>query len=266
MIQHEQVHSGDENEIHAVATSMLARRRWQLVAADDLAHSAEQLLRDGVVGNAGLAVLNAYTQALYRACAGLDGLERQQRGFIDLFQYLQDCAWRFAGDLGTEERAEVVNQALAEIYYRFIEHGDPARYTAVRNPNAFLWLSVQQLRNVIRKWHNNALPPWDVATELRPGPAEHEPEHFMAGRELSEQVRLCFARSLQHHKKARLQLLVVWMRYIEGMEYADIGTRLDMSVANVRVLHSRGLGQLRKDPQWHILGHEIGLAEVPIQH
>lgn len=262
MAQHEQEHSIREPEIRAAAAALLARRRWKLVSADELARRAVPLLADGIPVSHQLLML-AYTQALYRACAGLDGYERQQRGYTDLFQYLHDCSWRLASELAPDERAEVANQAIAEIYYRFAEHGEHTHYTPVRNPASFLWLAVRQLRNIIRKWRSDALPPWNEVTEQQPSPAEDQPEHLTAERELRLRVRQCFLRSLQQHRRAKLQLWVVWMRQIEGLEYPEIGARLDMTVANVRVLHSRGLDQLRDDPEWRTLGQEVGLIEEP---
>jgi DNA-directed RNA polymerase specialized sigma24 family protein len=263
MALYEREPANGEPEIRAVAAAMLAQRRWQLLSADELVRGVERLHNGSTPRNIPLTVLLIYTQALYRACAGLDGYERQQRGYADLFHYLHDCSWRFAADLAPDERAEVTNQTIAEIYYRFSEQGDHTHYTPVRNPAAFLWVAVRQLRNAIRKWRNDALPPWDAATEQQPGPAEDQPEHLLAEQELRARVRLCFLRSLQQQRKAKLQLWVVWMKQIDGFEYSEISARLDMTVSNVRVLHSRGLDQLRKNQEWRTLGYEVGLIEEP---
>jgi DNA-directed RNA polymerase specialized sigma24 family protein len=53
------------------------------------------------------------------------------------------------------------------------------------------------------------------------------------------------------------------MKQIDGFEYSEISARLDMTVSNVRVLHSRGLDQLRKNQEWRTLGYEVGLIEEP---
>jgi len=238
---------------------MLEQRRWQLVSADELVRGVKGLPGDGISRDIRHMLFLIYTRALHRACAGLDGSERQQRGYADLFRYVHDCSWRFAADLSPDERAEVANQALAEIYYRFAEQSDHARYTPVRNPDAFLLVALQKLRNVIRKWQRDTLPPWEAATEQQPGPTQNEPERYTADRELRRRVRQCFVRSLQQHKRAKLQLWVVWMKQIDDLEYTEISARLDMTVSNARVLHSRGLDQLRNDPEWRALGYEVGL-------
>jgi len=252
-----------EPGIRAVAVAMLAQRRWKLVSADELVRGVEQLYDASTPHNIPLTILMVYTQALYRACAGLDGYERQQRGYADLFQYLHDSSWRFAADLAPDERVEVSNQTIAEIYYRFAEQGDHTQYTPVRNPAAFLWLALRQLRNAIRKWRNDALLPWDAVTEEQPSPAEDQPEHVLAKQELRTRIRQCFLCALQQHPKAKLQLWVVWMKQIDGFEYSEIGAKLDMTVSNVRVLHSRGLDQLRQDQEWRTLAYEVGLIEEP---
>ena len=80
-----------------------------------------------------------------------------------------------------------------------------------------------------------------------------------------EQVRQYFAESPRRYPRAKLQLLVVWIRHIEGLDYETIVARLTMSVTKVRVLYARSCARLRKDRRWRIFAEELGMIEAADQ-
>ena len=91
-------------KVRAAAT-LLAARGWRLLTADELAGRVTALL-GGEVADPSTAVMHAYSETLYRACAGAEGDERQGLGCAELFRYLFDITVAVARDLSEEERAD----------------------------------------------------------------------------------------------------------------------------------------------------------------
>ncbi len=263
MTQDEQ--ENPEQAVRVAARAFLSQSRWRLLSEAELAFRASALLGDDRSSNPGWAVLHVYAEALYGACASLEGPARQEAAYAELFGYLYAASFRFAPELSPDEREEVANQTVAEIFYRLAERHGLQPPAGVRDPGAFLAVATQQLRNVVRKWRRDVVLPWDEVA------GEHE---LAAGGDLAQEavdrdfrlrVRQCFERCLRRYPRARFQLWVVWMKEIDGLDYQAIGMALSMTVANVRVRHSRGLDRLRDDPEWRNLGREAGLltAEAP---
>jgi DNA-directed RNA polymerase specialized sigma24 family protein len=175
---------------------------------------------------------------------------------------LYDVALRFANDLPANERTEIVDQTIVELFCRLVGSPDAQQPAAIRNPGAFLAVAAQQLRNVVRKWRRDILSCWDEWAERQVGSLADDPEQRAAEREFRQRVRQCFARSLQRHPRARLQLWVVWRKQVDALDYPEISAELNMTIRNVRVLHTRGLGHLRGDAEWRDLALESGLIEV----
>jgi DNA-directed RNA polymerase specialized sigma24 family protein len=104
----------------------------------------------------------------------------------------------------------------------------------------------------------------DSADEMRSAHwAEDELYLGMAQREQTEQVRTAFSRALERHPRARLQLMVVWLHTVEGIDYQTIAANLDISIANARVLYSRGRSRLRDNADLQALAAEESLTDLP---
>jgi RNA polymerase sigma factor (sigma-70 family) len=259
MVQHEWDIAERRAKLRASVVGILSQRGWRLLTIEELARRADDLLGEDAAEDVGWAVIRAYTQALYQACAGLEGDDRQQRGFEELFRYLHDMSWRYAKDLAADERNEVTNQAIIELYCRLVEPLGTDGRAGIRVPGALLAVAIQQLRNVIRQWRRSIRVEWSMRAEIQDIPAWNGPEQYAADSEFRRRVRQCFERTLRLHPRAKLQLSVVWMRHIQGVDYATISAELNMTTANVRVLCSRGLNLLRNDSAWRSLGSELGL-------
>ncbi len=246
----------------AATARILTRRGWSLVAEAEMVAQVVRLLAEGAFTDAGLAILRVYSQALYYACSGAEGVERQETAYQELSCYLHDVSWRMASDLAPDEREELVNQTLAELFYRLAGQGAARKLSAVREPGAFLAVAIQQLRNVARRWRRDnvifgdtLVDGWEFTAE-----ADERPEYLTENHELRRRVKQCFLNSLRRHPRARVQLWVVWLRTVLGVDYETIGARYGLSVENIRILHSRGLKNLRTDPAWNELACESGLS------
>lgn len=254
-----QVQLERETELRAAAARILAQRGWSLLSIDELVSGGATLLEESAFTNPSAAVLHLYAHVLYRACMGLEGHERQQTAYLELFRYVYDLARHLAGDLSREEREELANHVIAEVFYRLSEAGG-ARLRPVREPGAFLAVAIQQLRNTVRRWRRDPFT-WEEPDEYHPAREADQPEEMAVRQELREHVLGCFSRALHRYPRARLQLMVVWLRHMGGIDYQTISERLHMTVPNIRVLYTRGASKLRKDSEWRALAQEMGLLE-----
>jgi len=263
MVKADHVEELDELHIRSSVEVMLAQRGWRLLSADDLARRVAALLREGFAGSAGAAALHVYAETLYHACSNTEGHERQQLAYTELLRYLYDVSFRFAHELPRDEREEVVCQTLAELAERLIAQPGTHGPTEVRIPGAFLAVAAQQLRNVVRRWRNiRFVAGEDAILQVEAG-TEGDPVARMADQELMRSVQQCFAQAQQRYPRAKIQLMVLWLRHIDGLDYEMIAVKLLMTVANVRVLHARGIERLRHDPDWIALSIDIGLTAAP---
>jgi DNA-directed RNA polymerase specialized sigma24 family protein len=259
----EQAEELNEVEIRSTVEAMLAQRGWKLLSADDLTHRAVALLRADFTGSAGAAALHVYAETLYHACCGTEGRERRQLAYVELLRYLYDASFRFAHELSRDEREEVVHQALAELAERLAVQPGTHAPAEVRSPGAFLAVAAQQLRNVVRRWRSIRFVADEEAINQVEAGAEDDPAARASAHELAHRVQQCFAQAQQRYPRAKIQLVVVWMRDIDDLDYETIAAKLLMTVANVRVLHARGMDRLRNDPDWIALGMDIGLTAAP---
>lgn len=259
----------DEPGIYAVVERMLRRNGWRLLEAADLA--ARVSARRGAGGGGELsetegAAIYCYAEALYLAFAGHEGEERQREAYHEMLRYLYRAAYRLAPELSADEREEIVYTVVAELYYRTAPGG-------VRVAGAFIAIALQQARNALRRWRGAAgrllaepelaEPDDEGGAGRHAGGPEDELYQGVARGERIEQIRGAFARALDAHPRARLQLLVVWLRAVEELDYQTIAERLEMSVANVRVLYSRGRSRLQSSVELRALADEDSLIAMP---
>jgi DNA-directed RNA polymerase specialized sigma24 family protein len=280
----ESLHDGGAT--YAIVARMLRLNDWHLISAQALAAQVIARLR-GDSGHAPPAlpagasraaspvdgaVIACYAETLYRAFAGQEGEERQRAAYTELLRYIYRVTHRYAPELAPDEREEIAHTVVAELYYRMV----PAQ--GVRIPGAFIAIALQQTRNALRRWRGAArhiLPPIeeraepgesadDPADDVRGGRwAEDELYLSTAQREQTEQVRTAFSRTMQRHPRAKIQLLVVWLHVVEGVDYQTIAANLGISIANARVLYSRGRSRLRDDADLQALAAEERLTDVP---
>lgn len=268
-LRHERLPEG--NTVDEVVAQMLRHNDWHLVSAGILSAQANARLQaDTTVAQIAPLVISCYAELLYRAFCGQDGEERQRAAYNELLRYIYRLSRRYGPELMEDEREEIAGIVIAELYDHTVSG------QGVRKPGAFIAIVLQQTRNVLRSWRGAArrLPlsldagiAQEVGTDSGPGWAQRligaeDAVHAQMERyEQTARIRTAFAAAVERSPRARLQLLVVWLHALAGLDYADIATSLGVSVPNARVLYNRGKRRLREDPELRVLAAEIKLID-----
>lgn len=243
-----------------LAAQLIARNRWRLLAADELAArtAAELRLRPDLDGEqlAERLMTALYVEALYGACSRAEGDLRWERGYEELTAYL--------GGVARVKYPDVAEDAAAMALLATIEKFDDCR-----NPRAFLLFALQRLWTCVRRLRRqdaprgvsldqptrdeNESPLGERIEDHADGPAE-----LTAAVELTAEVKQAAAAFRVAHPRARDQFAALYLKYIDELSDGEIAERLGTTVANVHVLRSRARQRLRDDPAWQQLAAEAG--------
>ena len=128
-----------QSEVSALETTcaravdrLLARHRWRIVDRDELIRRACAQVVAGTTSDPGRAAVYVYSQALYAACSGAEGEERQRAAYAELYRYLFDLArWRYA-----DVCEDAARRATEATWLNFAR---------CRHPGAFLAFAIQHL-------------------------------------------------------------------------------------------------------------------------
>lgn len=238
-----------------------------MLGAEALAHRAEGHLCAGVASDARRAAFHAYCLALYEACSGGEGSERQELGYTELHRYLHDSARARYGDACDD----VAQRALVQVFTSF---------DRCRQPGAFLAFALQHLLDAARAVRRQEAPRGPSLSspaieggdeglgDLLADPRQPDPAVAL----LDDERRVRLARYaddyLRAHPRARDQVAALWLKYIEGMDDEAIGRRLGKTVNNVYILRSRAVARLQSEPDWRAFARECGIMvehTVPAQ-
>ncbi|HEU4326832.1 MAG TPA: sigma-70 family RNA polymerase sigma factor [Roseiflexaceae bacterium] len=237
---------GLNDRLLAIAQQLIARNDWQLMdAADLVGHAqAESDLDQQSDKQIERVLKRIYSQALYVACRGIEGSDRQWRGFDELSRYLHCVAKGYCSDAG-DAVDDLVQTALQDIW---------AHIGEVRNPQSFLIWAFWWLRNAITEWrrrdrNDSSLDQLIGGTdtsliELIPNPEGNPLERLLA-REGYDGLWQRVEELGRQHRRAAVQFQAVLLTYRDGLEVEEIAARLGVSVPQVYVLRSRGLKKLR---------------------
>jgi RNA polymerase sigma factor (sigma-70 family) len=202
--------------------------------------------------------INTYCRdALYPACLGEQGLQRQERAFTELAMYLHRLAyWRWP-----QVAEDAVQEALLIIY---------KKVDRCRNPGAFLAFAIQQLRDAARKSmrvETRTLSLDDllerdlygnISADEGVGSMEEEGvEKAVLYADLRRQFVTLIEDMRLENPRAHRQLDAVWLRYFRELSNEEIATVLETTPEEVSVLISRGLKKLRGDKRLRELAEEI---------
>lgn len=194
--------------------------------------------------------ISIYCQAaLYPACQGTQGAERQKRGFEELSRYLYRLAehrWPDVAEDATQEALLVVYRQIGQCRY----------------PAAFLAFAIQRLRDAARK-HTRTQPASSLEELLEDG-AHKEPALAETSVETSthaamvrQGLRARLQAIMQQNPRAHRQWEAVRLRYFEELRNEEIAVALGTTAENVSVLINRALEKLRTDKALVDLANEL---------
>ncbi len=234
--------------------SVIARHNWTLVDATELTRRVVAYVCSGETSDPRRAAIYAYSLALYQACSGAEGEDRQNRGYTELSDYLHAVALR-RYPAGCED---AVQQALETIFTSF---------DRCRKPGAFLAFALQHVLDATRalqrqdrrhsNWRLHPPGPCDAPSdEALADPECEDPCARALELEQRKRIHQRAAEFIREHPRASYQFRALWLKYINGLDDVTISQRLGKPLANVYVLRCRVIKRLRSHPQWQALMNE----------
>jgi DNA-directed RNA polymerase specialized sigma24 family protein len=230
----------------AIAERLAAAYRWQLLTTADLtelvlaefhydiaAHSTPEI--EGTTSA-------VYIEAMYIACSGAEGAERQEQGYSELFASLSGIARKKYPDVADE----AAQMALVATFEGFKD---------CRNPRAFLlfaqqrlWTSVRQLRR-----HESSAASLDrtlgdgstTVGSLIADPGA-DPQALLLKREQAEATAHAFTHARAARPRAVEQFRAFELRHRYGLSDDEIAAHMGKTKSQVQVLVSRAATKLRE--------------------
>lgn len=236
----------------------LARHRSQLLERHFFLQQTLDHLRAGVASSAHRAATWTYSCALYQACSGKEGTQRQELAYSELFRYLYDCAyWRYR-----DICADVTQHALERIFRAF---------ERVRHPGTFLAFALQQLRDAARAIRRKDSQPTkslnapvgsgdDELGMLLPDPGQVDPAKQVLIDDQRSRLEQVINEFLKRYPRAKTQLAALLLKHLEGLNEEEISQKLGKPVKSIYVLRFRAIQKIKRDPSWRTLAAELGIA------
>jgi len=234
--------------------SYIQRYRWQLLDRDEFVQLVEEHSDQSMnTKSMHAAILCVYSRALYWSCSGAEGRLRQEQAYSELTTFLDQIAARRYGSV----RADATQGALERVYRCFAH---------CRQPETFLAFALQKLRDAAQvefRSLRRAEANLSVDAELADGGSQLacldlDPLNAALQNDAQRQLVICAEHFIQEHPRAENQLIVLWLRYMDGLDYQTIAKQLGKTTAAVQVLCSRGMAHLRRDAHLRALAAELG--------
>jgi RNA polymerase sigma-70 factor (ECF subfamily) len=212
--------------------TLIVQFRWTLAAEEELVRAVRAYVPEACSATAlKQSIIHVYARMLYDACCQINDMDRRERGYTDLFRFL----YRFAYKRSPDFAEDMVNQTLLTVY----EHIEDCR-----EPGAFLSFAWWKLRAVMKKVQHQKdtlLPLTEEQEQAQVTPAEEGPEAQIL---LAEQLQWTLD-IIQQMLNQREQHVII-LTYFGSYNDREISQRLDLSLANVRVIRHRALEKLRR--------------------
>ncbi|MFQ5872672.1 MAG: RNA polymerase sigma factor [Dehalococcoidia bacterium] len=171
-----------------------------------------------------------YTIALYEACRQAEDLDRQERGYHELFRFLFRAAYNRWPEL-----AEDATQRALVLIYEQIDR--------CRTPATFLRFALYKLQHAFKQEHRARGQELFVSELDQVRVGDRAASHARLNQEDRLKVLIDAITRLPDQRQQKAILL----KFFGGLSDDVISARLQETVVNVRVLRHRGIVQLRKD-------------------
>jgi RNA polymerase sigma factor (sigma-70 family) len=246
----------DEQACASVIDILIAQHKWQLLAREDFIRRTLMCAHIDAGGDLQRAAIHSYVLALYEACSGTLGAEKQNLAYTELFKYLYDTAHRRYPDICEE----ATQQAIVSIFTQFAH---------CRTPGAFLAFALQYLMNAVRSLRRQEDHfPWPLSSFVDEEHSHHgaalpaqqalEPSALLLASEQRSHLDELTRSFLQKHPRAVRQFEALRLKFIDGLDELAISQRLGKSVKSIYVLRARALEKLRAEPEWRAFASELG--------
>jgi RNA polymerase sigma factor (sigma-70 family) len=237
----------------AAVDRLAATWGWQLLGREAWARRAADLVGSGAAADLERAAMLVYSQALYSACSGSEGRQRQDQAYGELFRYLYAGARRRYAAI-----AEDITQRASERVF--------ALFARCRTPGAFLAFAFQQLLDSARAVRRQS----DIGgsapgSAVEPAELDRLPDRQpdMAAQMIAAEQRARFeqlsAEFLRKYPRAGRQIAALRLKYIDGLDDAAICRLLDTSIGSIYTLRARAVEKLRVEPEWRALAADFGI-------
>jgi DNA-directed RNA polymerase specialized sigma24 family protein len=237
----------------AAVDRLAATWGWRLLGREAWARQAADLVGSGAAADPTRAAMVVYSQALYSACSGSEGRQRQDQAYGELFRYLYNgVRWRYP------EIAEDITQRASERVF--------ALFARCRTPGAFLAFAFQQLLDSARAVRRQSDMAGSAhASALGAAALGSLPDRTpdMAAQMIAAELRTRFeqlsAEFLRKHPRAGRQIAALRLKYIDGLDDDAISRLLGKSIGSIYTLRARAVEKLRAEPEWRALAADFGI-------
>jgi DNA-directed RNA polymerase specialized sigma24 family protein len=248
-----------EQQCQQAVERLIARYQCYLLEPIEFTRRTVEYMQTGGANSPSKAAIGIYSLALYHACSGSEGLDRQDRGYRELHRYLYDVAsWRYP-----EVCDDATQAALVRIFTEFAR---------CRVPIAFLMFAFRELMNAVRilrrqtghyaRSLEHAMGDGEeTLITLLVDPLQPDPLLVAIEQETMEQLYQLVAEFRRKHPRAINQIAALVMKYLRGMDDLAISEALNVSVKSVHELRSRARQRLRSDPHWQAFAQASGLLD-----
>jgi RNA polymerase sigma factor (sigma-70 family) len=210
---------------------LISKYGWSLLSGDELVELVlETLRREGAPDGLNQAIWRQYALALYEACQQITNLDRRKQAYAELARYLYRAAYNRWPDIAEE----VAHRALILTYEKIND---------CKVPGAFLTFALWQARRAAQEIVR--LRQKEVSLE---GIAESGVDLALPSAEPPRFDEDCLRLLLDVMRRLpERERQVIVLKYVEGVSDEVISQRTGLSVGNIRVLRTRGIGRLRLD-------------------
>jgi RNA polymerase sigma factor (sigma-70 family) len=247
----------DQQRCSEAVDRLLGRFGWRLLAPDEFVRRTYAQLHSAGANDPHRAAMCTYSQALHAACSGVEGSARQNLAYTELLRYLHGKAARYYPDLCDD----LAQSALTRTFTAFAR---------CRQPETFFAFALQQLMDAARPLRRSGgihvqsldAPIGEGAGTLGeelPDRETDDPAEQAIAREQHVRLRQMADEFRRNHPRARDQLAVLWLKYVEGLNDSEISRRLGKPIKNIYVLRSRAITKLEKESSCQALAMELGI-------
>jgi DNA-directed RNA polymerase specialized sigma24 family protein len=240
----------DDSQLTASVEHLFQRYAWRLLSVAEAVKRIKLHPERPSDAHAFQVASAVYGEALYAACCGDRGDEMREQAFAELHHYVYLRSLHKATSFTPEDRQDLIHDVILAVCQRLPYY---------RAPGAFLFNVDNELKNVLRRRRSDRrrLLPIQRAESIPDTQAYCDPVFVALRNDQRFVIQRCFRQMMRRHPRSQHQLAAVWLKFIQEMDDSSISSYFAKPIANIHVLRSRGMKQLRTHPAIQSLHHEL---------